>query len=119
MEQCLPAQLIYTYRGPDAAPYLVELKEHAGHQPLFRLQTLVVQEDPRPVLALFDDVQDLTSREVYISGPPLFARAVIEELHRRGVSRSQLHYEDFDFRSSQKMRTRGTATTKPVTDAVR
>src|SRR5687767_1519058 len=49
-----PIQLIYTYPRPDAAPYLAELQEHADHQPLFRLRTLIAQEDPRPVFELFD-----------------------------------------------------------------
>jgi ferredoxin-NADP reductase len=53
------------------------------------------------VFALFDDVQDLTSREVYISGPPVFVRSVVEELHRRGVSGSHLHFEEFDFRPNR------------------
>lgn len=95
-----PVQLIYTYRRPDAAPYLAELHEYADHQTLFQLQTLVVQEDPQAVFALFNDIQDLPSRQVYLSGPPLFVRAVAEELHRRGVSRSHLHVEEFDVRSS-------------------
>ncbi len=94
-----PTELIYTYRRPDAAPYLAELQEHADHQPLFGLRTLVVQEDPRPVFALFDAMRDLNSREVYISGPPLFVRAVVEELHRRGASRSHIHFEEFEVRS--------------------
>jgi predicted ferric reductase len=96
-----PTELIYTYRRPDAAPYLAELQEHADHQPLLGLRTLVVQEDPRPVFALFDDVQDLNSREVYMCGPPLLVHAVVEELHRRGVARSNMHFEDFEFRSSR------------------
>lgn len=96
-----PTELIYTYRRPDAAPYLAELQEHADHQPLLRLRALVVQEDPRPVFALFDDVQDLNSRQVYLCGPPLFVRAVAEELHQRGVSRSNIHFEEFEFRSGR------------------
>lgn len=95
-----PTELIYTYRRPDAAPYLAELQEQADHQPLFGLRTLVAQEDPRPVFALLDDVQDLNSREVYMCGPPLFVRAVVEELHRRGVADSNIHFEAFDFRSN-------------------
>lgn len=95
-----PTELIYTYRRPDAAAYLAELQEHAERQPLFELRTLVAQDDPRPVFALFDDVQDLPSREIYMSGPPLFIRAVVEELHRRGVPRPNMHMEEFDFRSN-------------------
>jgi predicted ferric reductase len=95
-----PTELIYTYRHRDAAAYLSELQEHADHQPLFALRTLVAQEDPRPVFALFDDVQHLQSREVYISGPPLFVHAIAEELHNRGVSRSNMHFEESDFRSN-------------------
>ncbi len=94
-----PTELIYTYRSPDAAAYLVELQELADHQPLFELRTLTVQEDPRPVFALFDDVQDLNSREVYISGPPVFIHAVVDELHRRAVCRSHIHFEELEFRS--------------------
>ncbi|MDY6948303.1 MAG: oxidoreductase, partial [Pseudomonadota bacterium] len=95
-----PTEFIYTYRRPDAAPYMAELQEHAVHQPLLRLRALEVQEDPRPVFALFDDIQDLSSRQVYLSGPPLFVRAVADELHDRGVARSKIHLEEFEFRSS-------------------
>ena len=94
-----PTELIYTYRSPEAAAYVAELREHAGRQALFGLRTLVVGDDPHPVFVLFNDVQDLSSREVYISGPPLFVRAIVEELHSRGISRSHMHFERFDFRS--------------------
>lgn len=94
-----PTDLIYAYRRADAAPYVTELQEHANHQTLLKFRTIEAQEDPRPVFALLDDVQGLTSREVYMCGPPLFVRALVEELHRRGVSRSHLHFEEFDFRS--------------------
>lgn len=94
-----PTELIYTYRSPDAAAYLAELREHAGHEPLLELRALVAQDDPRPVFALFDEMQDLTSRAVHISGPALFIRAVVGELRRRGVPPSQVHLEEFDFRS--------------------
>jgi predicted ferric reductase len=96
-----PTELIYTYRTPDAAAYLVELQEFAEHHPLFELRTLTVQEDLRPVFALFDDIQDLSSREVYLSGPPVFIHAVVDELHRRAVSRSHIHVEELEFRSSR------------------
>jgi predicted ferric reductase len=96
-----PTELIYTYRRPDAAAYLAELQEHAEHQQLFGLRTLVAQDDPHPVFTLFDDVQDLPSREVYLSGPPPFIRAVVEELHRRGVPRANIHAEEFELRSSR------------------
>lgn len=96
-----PTELIYAYRHRDAAAYLTELQEHALHQPLFGLRALVAQEDPRPVFALFDEVQDLQSREVYLSGPPLFVRAVAEELHDRGVPRSNVHYEESELRWSR------------------
>jgi predicted ferric reductase len=95
-----PTELIYAYRHRDAAAYLTELQEHAHHQPLLGLRTLVAQEDPRPVFALFADVQDLQSREVYMSGPPSFVRALAEELHNRGVSRSNMRYEESEFRWS-------------------
>lgn len=94
-----PTALIYTYRSPDAAAYLAELREHAGHEPLFELRALVAQDDPRPVFALLDEMQDLTSREVHISGPAPFIRTIVRELHRRGVPPSQVHLGEFDFRS--------------------
>lgn len=93
-----PTELIYTYRSPETAAYVHELREHADHQSQFRLTTLIAEDDPYPVFALFDGVQNLSSREVYVSGPPLFIRAVVEELRRRGMSSSQLHFEQFDFR---------------------
>lgn len=92
--------LIYTYRHPEVAAYLNELREHAEHQPLFGLRTLVVQEDLRAVFALFENVEDLRSRQVYLSGPALFVRAVVEEMHRRSIPRSNIHVEEFEFRSN-------------------
>ncbi len=98
-----PTELIYTYRSAESAAYVPELQEHAEHQPLFELRTLVAQ-DARPVFALFDDMQDLSSREVYLCGPPSFIRAVVEELKRRGVSDSHMHFEEFDFRAAGRLK---------------
>ena len=93
----ISTELIYTYRDPESAAYLYELQEHARSQPLLVLRTLVVQNDAHPVYALLDELKDLSSREVYIAGPPPFISTVVEELHRRGVPRSHIHFEEFEF----------------------
>lgn len=93
-----PTELIYTYRDPAAATYLTELQEYAEHQPLLGLHTLLAQDDLRPVLTVFDNMQDLSPRDVYLCGPQVFVRAVIGELQHRGVPDSNIHVEDFDFR---------------------
>jgi predicted ferric reductase len=93
----MSTELIYTYRSLEAAPYLHELQEHARHQPLLVLRTLVVEDDPHPLYAMLEELRDLSSREVYIAGPPAFIGTVVQELHRRGVTRSHIHFEELQF----------------------
>jgi predicted ferric reductase len=87
--------LIYAYRSADEAPYLAELQAQADRQKLFELRTLLSQDDLRPLFALLDNVHNLRSREIHISGPPPFVRALIQELLSREVPRSNLHFDEF------------------------
>jgi predicted ferric reductase len=94
-----PTRLIYACRDADAA-YADELKSFADREPLFELRTIVVQDDLAALFPLLDEVGDLRSRGVHISGPPPFVRTVIAELQVRGVPRPNIHVEEFAFTSA-------------------
>lgn len=93
-----PTQLIYLHREADGAPYEQELAELTHHQTLLQLQVVATGETWPDLARLLPDQAALQGRHCYLCGPAELVDAVTRLLQSRGVERSHIHFERFDFR---------------------
>jgi predicted ferric reductase len=90
--------LFYVFRDRGDAPYLDELASAAAAQPALRLHALALGQDPAPLLAGLGALPGLSTRMIYMSGPPPLIDAVTGWLREHGVAADRIHFERFDFR---------------------
>jgi predicted ferric reductase len=97
-----PGHLSFVYRVSDEREIVLkdELEELA-RQKAARLAYVVAPRDTRPDPLRADRlrkaVPDLVHHDVYVCGSPGFTDGVVEQLHKAGVPRRQIHTEQFEF----------------------
>ncbi len=90
-------KMAYLYRRGEDALHIDELERAADERDGMELFTLVSGTDLSGLWTWLEGI-DVTSREIYVCGPPPLLDAVVRYLNARGVSETRLHFERFDFR---------------------
>jgi predicted ferric reductase len=93
-----PVQLIYLHREGSEAPFTEELAEHAERQPLLKLQIVATGNDMPDLADFLPTTEALCGADCYLCGPSTMVDAATGLLQTRGVDRSRIHFERFDFR---------------------
>ncbi|HJW23674.1 MAG TPA: ferric reductase-like transmembrane domain-containing protein [Rhodocyclaceae bacterium] len=93
-----PVTLIYLYRDSADGAHLEELRAASAGQAGLRLDARATG-DARPDLeAIIPAAAELAGRDCHLCGPPGLVDAAVAVLLARGVPRSRIHFERFDFR---------------------
>ena len=93
-----PVHLLYLHRDETDAAYVNELTALATRQPQLRLQVHACGSALPDLPALLPSDNDLTGRHCYLCGPTGLVQGAVNVLQSRGVPRSAIHFEAFDFR---------------------
>lgn len=90
--------LLYFHRDERDAAFLDELRELSKTS--LRLTLIEHATGPRPpdIAALLPGAADLAGRHAYLCGPPGLVSAAARVLSERGLPRSAIHFERFEFR---------------------
>jgi ferredoxin-NADP reductase len=99
----LPGDITLLYRASKTsdvvfADELAAIAQHRGARLHFVTgRRSEYRHDPLSAAALTANVPDLRHHDVYVCGPDGMTSAVITELRRAKVPRSQIHHESFEF----------------------
>ncbi len=89
--------LLYRARSPEELVFRAELDALAAHRGARVMYLLGEDRSCLTSAGLQNRVLGLTSRDVYLCGPPPMASAVRSALEQAGLPAAQLHEERFDF----------------------
>lgn len=90
--------LIYFHRDQHDAAFLDELRDLAATLPRLSFVDHPTGPNLPDMAADLPEAARLTSREVFLCGPPGLIAAAVRVLSARGVAPSAIHFERFDFR---------------------
>jgi predicted ferric reductase len=93
-----PVHLLYLHRDETDAAYVNELTALATRQPQLRLHVHACGSALPDLPALLPSADDLTGRHCYLCGPGGLVQGAVKVLQSRGVPRSAIRFEAFDFR---------------------
>ncbi|MBK8569995.1 MAG: ferric reductase-like transmembrane domain-containing protein [Nitrosomonadales bacterium] len=93
-----PTTLLYLYRTEVDAAFLHELQVIAKGDQLLSLKALATGDKAPDLDSLLPDTQGFLNYECYLCGPPGMVAAFRKDLHNRGVTPHQIHFEKFEFR---------------------
>lgn len=93
-----PTTLLYFYRTEVDAAFLHELRALAKVDQQLYLKVLATGDEAPDLNSLLHDTQGLAHYECYLCGPPGMVAALRKDLHKRGVTPHQIHFEKFEFR---------------------
>ncbi|SDW43954.1 ferric reductase-like transmembrane domain-containing protein [Nitrosomonas communis] len=90
--------LIYLHREKENVPFEKELQTYAANQELLHFHSLAMENDPTLLFKWLASISRLKEQQIYLCGPPLLIALTTSWLQEQGVSRRQIHFEQFDFR---------------------
>lgn len=90
--------LVYIHRDSENTPYEKELQTYGIKQELLQFHSLTMTSDPALLFAWLENITGLSQRQVYLCGPQPLIALVTNWLQEHGVSRLQIHFEQFDLR---------------------
>lgn len=77
-----PTTLMYLYRTAEDAPFLTELHAISASDPALQFSGIATGDSCPDFHALFDSMQDIQQREVYLCGPPGMLHSLMPHVQR-------------------------------------